>query len=132
MTHPIVALQGMLAAAFAADDELTALVGAGGVFEAPPRDRAPPYAVIVGHDIAPRDADAAPGYEHRLTIHCWTDRPSRKGVLAIAERILAVATSAPVAGACSVTHRRHERTETTIDPATGYARAAVVLRFYTE
>ena len=132
MTHPIVALQRLLVAALAADAQLTALTGADSVFDAPPKGRLPPYAAIIAHDIAPRDGDATPGHEHRLTIHCWADQPSRKAVLAIAERVLAVALSAPLAGVLVVTHRRHERTETSIDAATGHAKAAVVLRFFTE
>jgi hypothetical protein len=42
MTHPIVALQAALVSALEADAVLTALVGAAGVFDAPPQNRPAP------------------------------------------------------------------------------------------
>jgi hypothetical protein len=131
MTHPIVALQGALVAALLADAELAALVGAN-VFDAPPKGAAPPYVAIARHDLMPRDGDGTPGCEHRLGLHAWAAEPSRRAALAMAERVLAVALSLDEAGELAVTTRLHERTETAIDLATGRARAAVALRFFTE
>jgi hypothetical protein len=131
MTHPIVLLQAGLVAALKADMALSALVGTA-VFDAPPRGASPPYVAIQRHDVAPRDGDIAPGYEHRVVLHVWAAEPSRKAALAIAERVLAVALSAEAAAGLKVTHRRHERTETNVDLASGNARAAVVIRFLTE
>lgn len=131
MTHPIVALQAALVGALEADAGLTALVGAGGVFDAPPQNRPAPYVVIDRHDIRQMDGDATPGQEHRVLVHCWADRPSRKAALAIAERVLAARTGLGPAGLV-VTLAEHVRTETVIDAATGQARAAVLLRFLTE
>ena len=123
MTHPIVELQAMLVAALRAADLA--------VFDAPPSGAPPPYLAIDRHDVAPRDGDAAPGHEHRVSIHCWADTPSRKAALALAEQVLAVGLG-PLGGALVVTHAVHERTETAIDGETGLGRAAVVLRFCTE
>ena len=131
MTHPIVLLQAGLVAALRSDMALSALVGTA-VFDAPPRGVSPPYVAIQRHDVAPRDGDLAPGFEHRVVLHVWAAEPSRKAALAIAERVLAVALSAGAAAGLEVTHRRHERTETSVDLATGNARAAVVVRFLTE
>jgi hypothetical protein len=127
MTHPITFLQSALVAALRADPDLAGV----GVFDAPPKDAAPPYVAIARHDLLSRDGDAAPGHEHRLTLHVWAGQPSRKAALAIAERVLAVA-GAVTASGLAVTHVQHERTDTAIDAGTGQARAAVALRFFTE
>ena len=133
MSHPIVALQGMLVAALRADAELTALAGADAVFDAPPQGRAAPYVLIARHDLLPRDGDDATGYEHRLLLHAWAGAASRKAVLAIVDRVVAVALSAELdGGGLVVTHRVHERTDTAIDLDSGRARAAVTLRMFSE
>lgn len=129
--HPIALLQTALVAALDADGDLAALIGAGGVFDAPPRSRPAPYVVIDRHDIRQRDGDGTPGQEHRVLLHCWSDQPSRKAALDIAERVVA-AGLAPTSAGLVVTHAEHMRTETVIDNATGQARAAVLLRFLSE
>ena len=131
MTHPIVALQAALVLALEADVDLVALVGASGVFDAPPQNRPAPYVVIDRHDIRQADGDGTPGQEHRVLVHCWADRPSRKAALAIAERVMAARVGL-VPADMAVTLAEHVRTETVIDAATGQARAAVLLRFLSE
>ena len=127
MTHPIMALQAALVAALKADAGLAGV----GVFDAPMRGAAAPYLVVARHDLLPRDGDAAPGFEHRVAVHCWAADPSRKAALALAERVVAVGEALTAAGVL-VTHRMHERTDTAIDLETGQARAAVALRFFSE
>jgi hypothetical protein len=129
--HPIAVLQAALVGALGADAQLVALIGGGGVFDAPPRSRPAPYVVIDRHDMRRRDGDATPGQEHRVMLHCWSDQPSRKAALDIAARV-AVAGLAVVPVGLAVTHAEHVRTETVIDNATGQARAAVLLRFLSE
>jgi hypothetical protein len=124
MTHPIVHLQTALVTALRADLEPP-------VFDAPPRDAAPPYVAIVRHDVLPRDGDAAPGHEHRLLLHAWATTGSRKSVLAIAETVVELAL-AVASDELAITLRRHDRTDTAIDQATGRARAAIALTFFTE
>lgn len=129
----IAGLQAALLSVWSADAALLTLVGAHGVFDAPPRGRQPPYVTILRHDAVPRDGDEAPGLEHRMTVHCWAAQPSRKAALAIAARIEAGVLVAPLAmPGRLVTLRRHVRTETAIDLATGRARAALHLVFHTE
>jgi hypothetical protein len=123
MSHPIVELQAMLVAALRAEDLP--------VFDAPPSGATPPYLAIVRHDVVPRDGDDAPGHDHRVAIHCWAATPSRKAALVLAEHVLTVGLG-PLSGALVVTHATHERTETMVDGETGFARAAVVMRFFTE
>lgn len=131
MTHPIVQLQGALVTALEANAALVELIGEGGVFDAPPQNRPAPYVVIDRHDMRQADGDGAPGQEHRLLIHCWADRPSRKGALEIAEHVVAARLGLEPEG-LAVTLAEHVRTETVIDAVTGQARAAVLLRFMTE
>ena len=130
--HPIAALQAALVAALDADAALAALIGAGGVFDAPPQNRPAPYVVIDRHDMRQRDGDQSPGQEHRVLLHCWSDQPSRKAALEIAERVVVAALGGLAPVGLAVTHGEHMRTETTIDTATGQARAAVTLRFFSE
>lgn len=132
MTHPILQLQSALVTALVNDAALTVLIGANAVFDAPPKGRRPPYVTIARHDVLPRDGDLTPGHDHRVLLHAWSAAASRKAVLAIAERVLAVAMSADLDTELVVTHRRHERTDTAIDRQTGFARAAMSLRFFTE
>jgi len=129
--HPIVELQTALVAALEADAPLAALIGSGGVFDAPPPGRPAPYVVIERHDTRQRDGDGTPGQEHRVLLHCWADQPSRRAALDIAARVVA-AGLAPAPAGLAVTHAEHVRTETAIDAATGQARAAVTLRFLSE
>ena len=124
MTHPIVQLQAALVAALRAELDPP-------VFDAPPRDTTPPYIAIARHDVLARDGDAAPGHEHRLLLHAWVGDASRKAVLATAEAAVEVAlgiTSPDLA----ITLRRHDRTDSAIDQATGRARAAIALTYFTE
>jgi len=127
MTHPIVALQAALVAALKADAGLSGV----GVFDAPGKGAVAPYLVVARHDLLPRDGDLAPGFEHRVAVHCWAADPSRKAALALAERVVVVAGALTATGLL-VTHRVHERTDTAIDLDTGQARAVVGLRFFTE
>ncbi|MDR3475191.1 MAG: DUF3168 domain-containing protein [Devosia sp.] len=133
MTHPISVLQAALVAALHGDAALTALVGSNAIYDAPPKGATRPYLVIARHDLVPRDGDAAPGYDHRMILHLWHPDASRRAVLAIADRVLAVALEgALVPTDLVVTNRSHERTDTAIDLDTGAARAAITLRFFTE
>lgn len=124
MTHPIVLLQAALVTALRAEIEPP-------VFDAPPKETSPPYLAIVRHDLVPRDGDATPGHEHRLLLHVWTADPSRKAVLAIAEEVVEIAL-AVASDDLTITLRRHDRTDTAIDQATGRARAAIALTYFTE
>ena len=127
MTHPITLLQAALVAALRDDADLAGV----GIYDAPPQGAAPPYVAIARHDLLPRDGDAAPGHEHRVTLHVWAGQPSRKAAMVIAERVLAVVEGITATG-LAVTHVQHERTDTAIDAGTGLARAAVALRVNSE
>ncbi len=131
MSAAMIALQTALVTALQADLALVGLVGMA-VHDAPPVATRPPYLAIVRHDAVPRDGDLTPGLEHRLALHGWADRPSRRAALEIATRVVAVALTLTVAEGLRITLVRHERTETAVDGETGRARAAVTLVFFTE
>ena len=124
--HPIIEVQEALVRALKDDAALGALVGEA-VFDAPPKGQTPPYVVIRRHDVVQRDGDLAVLQEHHVLLHCWTDQPSRKRVLEIAERVVAVALALG-----AVPHAEHVRTDSVIDDETGLARAAVTLRMLSE
>jgi hypothetical protein len=124
MTHPIVLLQSALVTALRAELEPP-------VFDAPPKETAPPYVAIVRHDAVPRDGDVTPGYEHRLLLHVWAAEASRRAVLAIAEEVIEVALDL-ASDDLTITLVRHDRTDTAIDQATGHARAAIAMTYFTE
>ncbi len=125
MTHPILSLQATLVAALR-DAGLT-------VFDTPPQGQEPPYVVIARHDLLPRDGDAAPGHEHRLLLHTWTAEASRKSAVMLAELVVGTALGAELSSdQLTTTLKRHDRTDTAINPATGRARAAIALTFFSE
>lgn len=131
--HPIVQLQGRLLAALSADSALVALIGADAVFDAPPKGREPPYVVVTRHDVAPRDGDGTPGFEHRLVLQAWHTDASRKAVLAIAERVLATLTPQVLSGTgLKVTNVRLVSTQSAIDDKTGQARVALSVSIFSE
>jgi hypothetical protein len=127
--HPITVLQAALVEALNTDGVLLSMGVL--IYDAPPRDSMAPYIAIDRHDVRQRDGDEARVQEHRVLLHCWSDQPSRKLALDIAERVLAVAPTI-VPDGLMVTHAEHMRTETLIDGRTGQARAAITLRFFTE
>ena len=133
MAHPIIELQTGLVAALLADAPLVALLGGSEIFDAPPKAQTPPYIAVVRHDILPRDGDNAPGFDHRILLHCWHSDASRAAVLEIVNRVLTVVTLEDLSSVnLTVTHAQHDRTDTAIDTKTGQARAAIAMRFYSE
>jgi len=88
---------------------------------------------IARPDLLPRDGDTAPGYEHRLLLHAWVADASRKSAVDLAGKLVDAALAAELDGeTLRVTLRRHDRTDTAIDAATGRARAAIAMTFYSE
>jgi len=122
-----------LIAALNADGTLTTLIGANGVFDAPPKSASAPYVTIFRHTALARNADDTPGADHRLVLHIWIGHASRTNALDIAARVSAVALGATLSNVTTnVTNRVHERTETSIDRRSGWTRAAVFLRLFSE
>lgn len=133
MSHPITHLQTQFIAALDADSTLFALIGADAVFDHPPKAKTSPYVCMARHDLLSRNTDAAPGHEHRVQFDIWFPKPDRTGALAIAERVVDTLLAADLDDAeLIVTHRRHVRTDTRIEPKSGHARASIQMLFLTE
>jgi len=133
MTHPINDLQTALVAALAADAALIAAIGDDAVFDAVPKKKKAPFVVVARHDVLARNADLAPGYDHRVRLDAWYPEPDRTGLTTIVERVVAVLGESDLSnGDTRVTHRRHMRTETVIEPKSGHARASIYFQFFSE
>lgn len=133
MTHPIIDLQTSILSKLNADAQLIAAIGANAIFDMPPKGRAGSYLVITRHDLIVRDADLAPGNDHRLQLRIWVSEPSRAVVLVPAERVVIVMTGQDLSTATlKVTHVRHERINTEIDLKTGRANANIIFRILSE
>lgn len=127
------AMQTLLVSAWASDTELLAALGGAFVFDAPPKGQIPPYVTVIRHDVTPRDGDLTPGAIHRIVVQCWHPLASRRAVLTLSDRIVAVALNAALSSeGLLVVNRQFEKLETAIDLKTGHARANVTLRFFIE
>lgn len=133
MTHPIVDLQTQIVSKLNDDVALVSLIGVDAIFDMPPKGKKGVFLTILRHDIIVRDADLAPGNDHRLQVRIWGEGPSRISVLAPAERVISVLTLVGLSSpTLSVTHVNHVRTDTQIDLKTGRATATIFLRFLSE
>ncbi len=133
MAHSIIELQSAFISALKNDAQLVALLGGEAIFDAPPKDKEPPFVAILRHDVLSRDGDEEICFEHRLLVVCWHFDASRKKVLAIVERVVEVALGVDFSGVnLNVTHAQHERTDSSIDEKSGKARAAIALKFFSE
>ena len=133
MVHPIADLQASIVAALSADTQLIAAIGSDAIFDMPPKGKRAPYLVILRHDLIAHDADISPGHDHRIQIQIWHNDPSRAAVLALAERVIAVLTTADLSSpTLHVSHVQLDRTETAIDKKSGQARASLVFRIFSE
>ena len=133
MTHPIIDLQTQILAKLNADAALVSLVGADAIFDMPPKGKKGIFLTILRHDIIIRDADLAPGYDHRLQVRIWGEGPNRSSVLAPAERVVSVLKQTNISSPIlSVTHVNHVRTDTQIDLKTGRATATIFFRILSE
>ena len=84
MAGSVNALQAAIHARLAGDATLTAVIGAGSVFDRRVRGKVMPYVVL--SEIT--TSDFAPGVEeHEVTIEAWSDAEGRKQVQEIAARV---------------------------------------------
>ncbi len=77
MTHPMLELQSAIHAVLSADAELTALVGAGRIFDHVPNNAKPPFAAIGTTEMVDYGTSTEESAEHLVTIHVWSARSSR-------------------------------------------------------
>jgi len=133
MSHPIVDLQASILVLLNADAPLISLIGSDGVFDMAPKGKSGPYIAIVRHDLLARDADEAPGFDHRIQFRVWNPSPNRSGVLAPAQRVVAVLTGQDLSTpTLIVTNVAHLRTDSAIDVKSGRANATINFRIFSE
>ncbi len=128
----MLALQAALVAAWRGDAGLTALVPANRIGDVPQHGQEPEHVLIERHEVLSRDADLAPGFEHRLRIAVAVAQPSRAVLADVMNPVIAHATGVADAGDFAVTLARHVRSETFFDARSGHARARIELRFLSE
>jgi hypothetical protein len=109
---PAWSLQQSIFAALTADAALTALLGAGRIYDDVPQGSALPY-VTLGHATL-RDASTATedGAEHSLTVHVWSGARGKKETHAILAAIRAALHDQPLAlTGHRLVNLRHELSE---------------------
>ena len=133
MTHPIIELQTKIIGVLNADAALSALIGAAGIFDMPPKASSGAHIVIVRHDILSRDFDIAPGNDHRIQLRAWVDQANRADALELVDRVVQVIESANLSTAgLKVTNIHHQPTDTAVARKTGRANATVTFSIFSE
>lgn len=83
------ALQKAIWEALGTDAALTALIGAGKVFDRVPAHTPFPYVSFGRTSVADWGTDTEEGAEHLVTLHAWSKDKGRASVLAVLERVRA-------------------------------------------
>lgn len=96
MTSPVLALRRAILDAASADAELVSLMGGSlRLYDEPPRQAEPVYALF--GDVTAQDwsTDMDRGHEQAVTLVVWSERGSARAGLATAERFAAILDDAP-------------------------------------
>lgn len=91
MTSPILALRRAIIDTASADTELTSLMGGAlRLYDEPPRNAEPVYALF--GDVTAQDwsTDTDRGHEQNLTLVVWSERGTARAGLSVAERLAAI------------------------------------------
>jgi hypothetical protein len=96
MSDPAFALQAAIFARLSEDAALTALTGEGRIHDAPPRAAALPFVALGRWRVRPLDAAGGVAHEHRLELVARTAAGGRREASAIADRVVAALTEAPL------------------------------------
>jgi len=127
------ALQKAVVERLSGDPDVTAIIGAGRIFDRLISRAEPPYLVLgetVTTDFSTGDGDGA---EHRFEIEAWTKQNGRKQAIELADAVRAALHDADLtlAGAVLI-NLRHERTVSRRAPKTGLHVARLRFRAVTE
>ncbi|HHB83602.1 MAG TPA: DUF3168 domain-containing protein [Devosia sp.] len=133
MSHPVIELQTSIASQLNMDSTLISALGANAIFDMPPKGKSGPFMVFSRHDLIVRDADIAPGNDHRVQLSIRVPEPSRAEALALAERVVLVLTGNELSTPdLRVTSVSHVRTDSAIELKTGRAYATIHFRILSE
>lgn len=89
------ALQGAILASLAVDAALTALIGAGHVYDHVPHAARFPYVTLGQSTVYDWATASEEGGEHLVALHAWSKARGRKEALEILEAIIAALEAAP-------------------------------------
>jgi hypothetical protein len=126
-------LQQSVFAALAADSALTALLGAGRIFDDVPQGTPMPY--ITFGQATERDWSTGTdeGSEHILTIHVWSDARGKKETQEIVSAVRTALEGAPLTlSGHRLVNLRHELSETRRDPTGEAIHGVIRFRAVTE
>ena len=112
MSHAGEELQGAAYTALAASAELSALIGAGRIYDDVPKDQRPPY-VVFGKSIhSDWSTDSETGMVHEIELHAWARESGRKEIFKIQEVLIDVLTTMPAQlGGHHLVNLTHEQSE---------------------
>jgi hypothetical protein len=97
MPTSAIALRTAIHDALSADATLLALLGAGRIYDTPPREVALPYLTLGEMRLSDISGDGGATLEHQLTLHAWSQQGGHKEAHAIAGALLAALDDAPLA-----------------------------------
>jgi len=96
MSTASAALRAAIHDALAADGALTALLGAGRIYDEPPRGAAFPYVTLGEARVTDFSTGTEPGEEHQLTLHAWSRQGGHREAHLIAGALLQALDDAPL------------------------------------
>ena len=94
--HSSISLRAAIRGVLTVDAPLAALVGAGKIYDEPPREAALPYVTLGENAVADNSTATEAGEEHTLTLHVWSRHGGHKEAHEIAGAVLAALTDAPL------------------------------------
>lgn len=97
MSHPILALRTAVRALLVADPALTTLLGGPRIYDEAPRGAEPPYVTFGEASAKDWSAGSLNGRQHALALVAWSSQGGDAELLAILERIAALAADPPLA-----------------------------------
>jgi len=96
MSTAAAALRAAIHDALVADGALVALLGGPKVYDEPPKSVAFPYVTLGEARVEDFSSGDAPGEEHRLTLHAWSQQGGHKQAHMIAGALLQALDDAPL------------------------------------
>ncbi len=87
MNHPALELQAEIFSILSANTQLSALIGAGRIYDDVPPGKKPPYVTFGKSLHADWSTDTETGMEHEIELHAWSQGNGRKEIFNIQQII---------------------------------------------
>lgn len=88
MSHPAIELQGAIYTALSDSAQLTAIIGAGRIYDDVPPGKHPPYVTFGKSVHLDWSTDSENGMEHEIELHAWSRENGRKEIFAIQQTLI--------------------------------------------